>query len=250
MFVSDGGMKIHRKICGAKFSGVTTFDHSDYNILSGCQKIPTPGSKFCSDHEHEKTPCIDKVTEKTKETLDRKDQFDNDDIFIIESIVEMKPKEVLVKWAGFDTSTWEPKDNIPEWIVHFYQDPKKLSKPLPNPYIKHIKRVGKGQTYYLLSWEGGDGEEEWLDESLINMYTGAVEDSISSCNTVKDKDKRILRHSCGILISVYTCGIIPHFDELIRLEGRYQVGAMVAEWLGSLPPAIMNRITTWLYDDM
>ena len=86
----------------AKFSGVTIFDHSDYNILSGCQKIPTPGSKFCSDHEHEKTPCIDKVTEKTKETLDRKDQFDNDDIFIIESIVKMKPKEVLVKWAGFN----------------------------------------------------------------------------------------------------------------------------------------------------
>ena len=44
-FISDGGMKMHRKVCGATMSGVTTYDHSNVKVLSGCLSMPIHGKK-------------------------------------------------------------------------------------------------------------------------------------------------------------------------------------------------------------
>lgn len=121
---------------------------------------------------------------------------------------------MLVKWMGYSDLTWEPRENIPDWIVEFYSISTNLRQNLPKPYIKHVKEVGKGQKYYLLSWEGRKGQEEWIDQDMLSMYyCKTTEGDLLSCNTVKDRDKRLLRHTCGLLISVYPCGIIPHIGK-------------------------------------
>ena len=39
-----------------------------------------------------------------------------DDVYIIESITELKKNECKVKWYGFDQATWEPNKGIPAFI--------------------------------------------------------------------------------------------------------------------------------------
>ena len=46
-FISDGGMKIHRKLCAAKFSGVRELKHSNVKVLTGCTSIAPPNNLFC-----------------------------------------------------------------------------------------------------------------------------------------------------------------------------------------------------------
>ena len=58
MMVSDGGMKINRKVCGAKFSAVRKFCNSGKTILTGCTASPNPNSPFCSKHLQSESPVI------------------------------------------------------------------------------------------------------------------------------------------------------------------------------------------------
>ena len=57
-FISDGGMKIHRKLCAAKFSGVRELKHSNVKVLTGCTSIAPPNSLFCKVHQDQPTPVI------------------------------------------------------------------------------------------------------------------------------------------------------------------------------------------------
>lgn len=137
---------------------------------------------------------------------------------------------MLVKWMGYSDLTWEPRENIPDWIVEFYSISTNLRQNLPKPYIKHVKEVGKGQKYYLLSWEGRKGQEEWIDQDMLSMYyCKTTEGDLLSCNTVKDRDKRLLRHTCGLLISVYPCArcsnLTVGFNLLVM--ARYSQGTTI-----------------------
>ena len=69
-FVSDGGMKVHRKLCAAKFSGVRELKHSNVKVLTGCTKIAPPNSLFCKIHQNQPTPVLPsaQVSKKTKES--------------------------------------------------------------------------------------------------------------------------------------------------------------------------------------
>ena len=99
-FVSDGGMKVHRKLCAAKFSGVRELKHSNVKVLTGCTKIAPPNSLFCKLHQNQPTPVIPsaKVSKKTKESLAqfRKksqkagQQLSNDNLFIVESVLKIR----------------------------------------------------------------------------------------------------------------------------------------------------------------
>ena len=94
----------------------------------------------------------------------------NDGVFIIESILDIKDGKFLVRWAGFpeNASTWEPSENVPKFIQKYYEeDATKLGAKLPNPKIKHTKKVGDTE-YHFLSWEGV-GEGQWLKEDFLQL---------------------------------------------------------------------------------
>ena len=58
IMVTDGGMKINRKVCAAKFSVVRKFQHSDKTVLSGCTAMPSSEGPFCPEHINEESPVI------------------------------------------------------------------------------------------------------------------------------------------------------------------------------------------------
>ena len=121
----DGGLKPHRMLCGAKMSGIRIFPAAGIKIFTGCTKHPSPRSKFCAEHENEESPVVQgaSVSAKTKNKL-RDERSKNaqstdagqDDIYIVESITELRKNESKVKWHGFDELTWEPNQGIPAFI--------------------------------------------------------------------------------------------------------------------------------------
>ena len=280
-FVSDGGMKIHRKLCAAKFSGVRELKHSNVKVLTGCTKIAPPNNLFCKIHQNQPTPVIPSanVSKKTKESLiqSRKksqksgQQLSNDNLFIVESVLKIRLTksdrkssakrrssivppltEFLIKWASFDEkdATWEPAKNIPLFLQKFYLKPENLGKPLPQPRIKFTKTFKTGEKVHLLCWGDEKNSEEWVADSLFDLDNDSMIPQNSLCNTRKIKDKRIKHRSAGIFISATSCGVIPHFDELYGCESISQNYASKIEFLGNLPEDIRNQIKVWFFDDM
>ena len=105
----------------------------------------------------------------------------------------------LVKWANFpdEDATWEPRPAIPDFILDWYEeDFKRLGSDIPSPTIKWTKEADRGQKFHFLSWgKPGAGTwvgEEQLKESIFDLDLDAVV-AESSCNTRKEKDKRVRR---------------------------------------------------------
>ena len=280
-FVSDGGMKVHRKLCAAKFSGVRELKHSNVKVLTGCTKIAPPNSLFCKIHQNQPTPVLPsaQVSKKTKESLaqSRKksqkagQQLSNDNLFIVESVLKVRltkcdkkstakrrssivppQKEFLIKWASFEEkdATWEPCKNVPPFLQKFYLKPENLGKPLPQPRIKHTKTFKTGEKVHLLCWGDEKDSEEWVADSLFDLDNDSMIPQNSFCNTRKIKDKRIKHRSAGIFISATSCGVIPHFDEIYGCESISQNYASKIEFLGNLPEDVRNQIKVWFFDDM
>ena len=63
-----------------------------------------------------------------------------------------------------------------------------------------------------------------------------------NCNTRKDRDKRVCRHSFGVFIGCWPCGVVTMFDELFGSEGIRQVYALVIEWLATLKEEDRKKI--------
>ena len=278
-FISDGGMKLHRKLCAAKFSGVRELKHSNVKVLSGCTSIAPPNNLFCKVHQDQPTPVIPSasVTKKTKESLSQArkkskkagPELSNDNLFIVESVLKVRltksdkkakrrssivppQREFLVKWASFDEkdSTWEPAKNLPLFLQKFYLKPENLRSPLPQPKIKHTKTFKTGEKVHLLCWGDDKQSEEWLADSLFDLDSDSMIPENSLCNTRKIKDKRIKHRSAGIFISATSCGVIPHFDEIYGCESISQNYASKIEFLGNLPEDVRNQIKVWFFDDM
>ena len=73
--------------------------------------------------------------------------------------------------------------------------------------------------------------------------TNTVE--VNSCNTRKSRDKRERRHTVGIFLGSYPCGIIGLWDEVYGSESISQVYSIVLEYLSSTK----HNVRTILYDD-
>ena len=273
MMVSDGGMKLNRKVCAAKFSVVRKFEHSKKTVLTGCTAMPSPQSPFCSEHVKEETPVLlaEKITKRTRENLWQyraKNQtsnlrLPNDSVFTVETVFNVrKTKDVieyLVKFAGYSDleSCWEPAKNLPNFIVDHYKEKSNLGLPLPSPSIKLTRKVGQdSEVYHHLEWKISEHPRKELElengETLFDLDADKLseEELVSTCNTRKVKDKRDRRHTAGILISAKPCGIIPHVDELFVCESINQVHGSIIEFLGNLDPETRAKFKIWLFDDM
>ena len=261
--VIDAGLKPFRKICGAKLNGFREFKVSEDMTITGCTAIPQPNNKYCQEHEDGESPIItvDRLTNETKRVLrDRRKMMANykevgqDDMYVVESIEDITEdnhgKKFKVKWVGFEVKdcTWEPEDAIPKFIREYYSDKTKLKSKLPNPVIKCTKTLSNGSKHHYLSWGGGKGGK-WLSQDWFEIanedgdLTSAVEEN--TCNTRKSRDKRERRHTVGIFLGAFPCGIIGLWDELYGSESISQVYSVVLEYLSSLP----HKIKTILYDD-
>ena len=75
------------------------------------------------------------------------------------------------------------------------------------------------EMFHFLSW-GKNGtwvSDEELTDSVLNLeFATSIPES--SCNTRKEKDKRSRRHTVGLHIVAWPCGIIPDFSELFGSE--------------------------------
>ena len=168
-------------LCAAKLCGIREFANSHVKVvtLTGCTSMPGTKDKFCFKHRSEETPVRTgkDVSSETREKLKkhRKDlsaseKAQNDNIYIIESILQIRGSKWLVKWSGFDenAATWEPSQNVPKFVQAYYKkDPTRLGRKIPNPVIKHSKKVGNTK-YHFLSWEGEKGGE-WLNEDFFDI---------------------------------------------------------------------------------
>ena len=271
MMVSDGGMKINRKVCAAKFSAVRKFSNSNKTVLTGCTATPNPDSPFCSDHLHSESPVIlaENLSQKTRDRLREyrsqsqktNIQLPHDSVFIIQSILALRKTkkgfEYSVKFAGFPETVecWEAPKNLPKFIVDYYKKETNLGKQIPGPRIKKTKHLANGTEMYIeLEWNQKDDTKEVFEteENLFDIDADKLcEDELkSSCNTRKVRDKRDRRHTAGILISTKPCGIIPHVDELFGCESIKQVHGSIVEFLGTVTPETRNILKLWFFDDM
>ena len=112
--------------------------------------------------------------------------------------------------------------------------------------------VGVG-AYHLLSWENDDTAENWVPEEFFNILSneGETQNTLEeeSCQTWKSRDKRVLRHTVGILVGTYPCGNISLFDELYGSESLSQVYAILADYTANIPEEARNKLDEIVYDD-
>ena len=78
-----------------------------------------------------------------------------------------KGEMYLIKWENYENPTWEPKANIPEFIINYFE--KTGRSDIPTARIKHTKVVG-GSKYHLLVWDDADGEMNWEADEASHIY--------------------------------------------------------------------------------
>ena len=229
----------------AQWNGVKEFKSAGQSVVTGCTSQPLPKKTFCGLHEGEATPVAEHVTRETRNTLKKKKKEENenfeDHLYIVESILEIIIEEgkkmFKVKWFGYneESATIEPEENIPKFIQNYYSDPSKLGKKLPNPQIKHSKKLTNGTTYHFLTWEG-EGNGSWISDDFFT-HVGDDDTEFSgsfpelTCGTRKSRDKRICRYNVGIFLGAFPCGTVPLWDELFGLESISQVYGVFIEYL-------------------
>ena len=126
----------------------------------------------------------------------------------------------------------ESTEIIPKFIIEHFD--RTGDKKLPLPRVKSTRKIGS-TVHHRLVYEDDPTLDQWVP--LAN-YTDLGDTVSLSCKTEKDKDKRShrwykiflrlilifkFRHSCGIFVGSWPCGVITCFDELWGSEGKAQV---------------------------
>ena len=256
VLVIDGGQKPQRKICAARKAGILKFKHSPIETVVGCTRIPGIGKQFCSEHEESNVPSMpaNKMTienvKKLRSSVKKvKDERTAEDVFNLIAIHDKKKTKkgglfYLIEWEGYKERTWEPEKNIPKFITNFYETTG-INK-IPKPRVKSVKKAGSA-SYYLLSWDGSDQSDQYISENdfLIkraneNDVASVSDDQGQQCNTRKTHGAKYCSTSCGILIGVFPCGVVPLFEELFGVESVSQVYGHVVDWIGETKPKDMQ----------
>ena len=131
---------------------------------------------------------------------------------------------------------------------YYESDKSRLGQRLPKPSIKHTKKVGD-TLLHKLCW-GDESGGEWLEEDFFDALTAEGETVTTnvSCNTRKSRDKRERRHSVGVFLGAFPCGIIVIGEELYGSEGIAQVYGLLTDFLGNMSDK--SNLREILYDDM
>ena len=123
-----------------------------------------------------------------------------------------------VKWENYKEKTWEPQKNIPQFIIDYFE--RTGNNNIPQARIKNTKVIGKlmmkrnqlckllskgGSKYHLLVWDDKECEMFWEEEPA--MHLDSLISETYTCNTQKDKDKRICRHTFGVIFGCSPCGV-------------------------------------------
>lgn len=192
--VCDGGLKPHRVVCSARYSGIRSYKHSNMKTVTGCTRKPAKDKKFCPDHvDGQEGPVVlaEHLSAETKRSLRKKQSPDypQDNLFFVRAILKIENDNFLVQWVNTlaEEATWEPRKAIPKFIVEWYEeDHLRLGSEIPSPKIKWSKEAGKGQIYYFLSWGKGGTmvAQEEFQESIFDMDSESFIPE-STCNTRK-----------------------------------------------------------------
>ena len=215
--VSDGGMKIDRAVCAHKFSMLRQYKNINKYVLTGCTASPTPGSPFCSNHQNHESPVLlaGKVSRQTYDKLKQyrekttsshiRKQTVGDSVFIVERVLDRKGNQYLVMFSRFPEAEacWEPKSNLPAFIVDHYKEKGNLGAPLLLPTIKR-NQDRMHDLYFNIDWTRQSGDKLSLlsGQNLYDLDADRLSEEVvkSTCNTRKNKNKRDRRHTAGILI--------------------------------------------------
>ena len=100
---------------------------------------------------------------------------------ILDKKIKKDRVSYLVKWENYEVPTWEPSENIPDFITNYYEKTGKSN--IPSARVKHTKVVG-GSKFHLLVWDSPDGETYWEEENAFN-FENSEENETYSCNTRK-----------------------------------------------------------------
>ena len=179
-------------------------------MITGCTKHPAPGNKFCPEHQGYQSPVLlpSQVSKETRDKLNKqqrmRSELDVDMLFIVESILDKSGEEILVKWENYKQPTWEPLSSMPAFIKSYVEN--NGCGNIPDPIIKHVKTVD-GNKHVMLEWTDNAGDKDVMWQK---MTVSEFEDEFK-CDTKKDKDKRLCRHSFGINIGCYPCGVVVMF---------------------------------------
>ena len=117
---------------------------------------------------------------------------------MISGILEKKETtngvKYLIKWENYELPTWEPKANIPSFLVNYYE--RTCKNTIPPARVSHSKVVG-GSKFHLLTWDSPDGETYWEEEQAF-QFENSEECEEYSCNTRKvlKYNKKNLGHCC------------------------------------------------------
>ena len=132
------------------------------------------------------------VSKKSLDQLNKQQKSINnlqsDSLFIVEEILEVKNATVLVKWENYKVLTWESLSNMPFFIKKLIEKNGSGKIKIPNPIVKHEKIID-GCKHVLLEWTDETGETDVVWQAY--PIHSAEEDF--SCQTKKDKDKRLCR---------------------------------------------------------
>ena len=144
--ICDGGMKPHRIVCAARYSGIRSYKHTNIRTVTGCTRKPAKDQKFCPDHKGQEGPVVlaENLSAETKRALRKKQtsNYPQDNIFFVRALLKQEGERYLVRWATHhvDEATWEQQSSLPAFIVDWYvEDPSRLGTDIPQPSIKWSK---------------------------------------------------------------------------------------------------------------
>ena len=102
-----------------------------------------------------------------------------------------------------------------------------------------------------LVWGGEEGD--WVPEDFFKIVTddGEIIDSnIPGCNMRKSRDKRVKKHTLGLLVGAAPCGVVRILKELHGSESLTQVYGIVIEYLDKLLKQLNLNLRCLVYDDI
>jgi len=122
--------------------------------------------------------------DKQKVEQEKKQTMENDEIFIIESLLKKNGSKYLVKWENYseEYNSWEPRESLPPNVLQYYEeDPTRLGSPAQalqhqvetEDYeverILEKKEVKKGRVMYLVKWKNFDDPADFTWEPPENL---------------------------------------------------------------------------------